>query len=83
MSGFRRVISVLAYWMGGGTQREHVQSGPGPQTSPGVIRWETTTGPGRGVGRPDQQCLQTPTPNDYNGHSATGGPMLFGDCPVR
>ena len=57
--------------------------GPGHHQVPGVIRRETTTGPGRGVGRPDQQCLQTPTPNDYKGHSATGGPMLFGDFPVR
>ena len=38
--------------------------GPGPPSSPGAIRRETTTGLGRGVGHPDQQCLQTPTPND-------------------
>ena len=37
---------------------------PGPQQGQRTTRWKTTTGPGRGVGHPDQQCLQTPTPND-------------------
>ena len=43
MSGFRRVISVIAYRMGGGTQREHVHFGTGatiksPEPSDGKRR---------------------------------------------
>ena len=33
--------------------------GPGHHQAPRAFRRETTTGPGREVGRPDQQCLQS------------------------
>ena len=36
----------------------------GHHQAPRAFRRETTTGPGRGIGRPDQQCLHAPTPND-------------------
>ena len=57
--------------------------GPGPPSSPRSHQTGNNGWSGRGVARPDQQCLQTQTPNDYEGHSGTGGPIVCGDCSVR